>query len=131
MMASLQRIITASKSPTLTINDSKTIFSSKKRRRVITGLIITHEDKVSLGREFKRFLRVGLHKATKGEFDAKVIRSLAGTIAYAYSIEPAYVRTILDKYPDQDLTRVGLLVPPRYRRHRKARESRGNSRDPV
>ncbi len=35
-------------SPKLTINDTKTVFTSRKRRRLITGLILTADKRVSL-----------------------------------------------------------------------------------
>ena len=43
--------------PKLSINKEKTIFSSKKHNRHITGLVITNDEKISLGRKKKRKIK--------------------------------------------------------------------------
>ena len=55
--------------PKLKINDAKTIFSSKKNNRHVTGLVLTNENKVSLGRERKRYIRSLVYKFSKHETD--------------------------------------------------------------
>lgn len=119
MFVFLKRLLDNSKSPDLAINEAKTVYSSKKTRRMITGLIIDDEDRVSLGRQVKRYLRVGLHKAAHGKFDEAQMKSLSGRVAHAYSIEPAYMKGLLDKYEPSQLIKVGLAAPPRYRKRKK------------
>jgi RNA-directed DNA polymerase len=44
-------------SPRLKVNEEKTVFSSRKRRRLITGLVLTSDNRVSIGRKKKREIR--------------------------------------------------------------------------
>ena len=53
----IEKICEQWKHPTLRINREKTVFSSKKHRRRITGLIITNKSEISLGRDRKRLVR--------------------------------------------------------------------------
>ena len=51
----LCELITNTDSPRLAINNSKTMFSSRASRRVVTGLFICPDGGVSLGRRNKRY----------------------------------------------------------------------------
>ena len=54
----VEKVLRDLRYPTLTLNQQKTIETSKKRGRRITGLTITGDGQVSVGRERKRELRV-------------------------------------------------------------------------
>ena len=43
--------------PQLTINDPKTAFSSRKRRRLAAGPVLTSDRKISIGRHKKRMIK--------------------------------------------------------------------------
>ncbi len=47
----VEQILKSISYPRLELNKKKTIFCSKSHRRMITGLILSNEGKVSLGRE--------------------------------------------------------------------------------
>ncbi|MBP5078732.1 hypothetical protein HUS84_33400, partial [Pseudomonas chlororaphis] len=84
--------------PTLKVNEQKTVFSSKKSNRHVTGLVINNENQVSLGRERKRYIRSLIHKSSLGEMTNEEMHNLKGLLAFAKYVEPAFYKSALDKY---------------------------------
>jgi len=84
--------------PTLRINPQKTVFSSKGNNRHITGLVLTNDNKISLGRERKRYFRSLIHKYSLGELSDKDIYALKGRLAFAKHVEPTFYSAVLQKY---------------------------------
>lgn len=80
--------------PRLQLNDAKTVFTSKKHRRQLTGLILTNDGKPSLGREKKRLIRSMAHRFSLGEIPEDQVLRLRGLLAFAYSIEPLFFSSI-------------------------------------
>jgi RNA-directed DNA polymerase len=97
--------------PKLTINTSKTIYSSKKNRRRVTGLIITNEGKISLGRERKRFIRSKIDYYFKGKLSQEQKLNLQGLIAFAIDVDPEFVESMKRKYSGELID--GILHPPK------------------
>jgi RNA-directed DNA polymerase len=85
-------------SPRLQINDSKTAFSSRKRRRLVTGLVLTPTKVVSLGRPLKRKIKSLACSFVYGRLSNLEVQSLRGLISYARSIEPTFVESLARKY---------------------------------
>lgn len=84
--------------PLLRINEAKTAISSRRWRRLATGLVLTSDRKISLGRHKKRMLKALVWKLKQGELPAAEIASLRGWISYARSIEPDFVVALTEKY---------------------------------
>jgi RNA-directed DNA polymerase len=84
--------------PRLSINENKTVFCSKASRRRVTGLIITNNATVSLGRERKRTIRSKVYQYKQGKLSHEEILSLKGMISFARSVEPAFVRALEKRY---------------------------------
>lgn len=84
--------------PTLRINPEKTVFSSKGNNRHVTGLVLTNDNKVSLGRERKRYFRSLIHKYSLGELSGEEIYALKGRLAFAKHVEPAFYNAVIQKY---------------------------------
>lgn len=82
------------KYPKLALNSDKTVFTSRKRNRQLTGLVLTNDGAVSLGREKKRELRVMVHKASIGELGDAEIQRLRGLLAYIKSVEPSFLLSV-------------------------------------
>jgi len=80
--------------PRLQLNDAKTVFTSKKHRRQLTGLILTNDGQPSLGREKKRLIRSMAHRFSLGELAQDQILHLRGLLAFAFSIEPLFFSSI-------------------------------------
>lgn len=86
------------RSPKLFINKDKTILSSKKRRRIITGLVLTSDNKVSVGRAQKRFIKGLIHRYIEKQLEPKQISYLKGYLAYLNSVEPNFIKRLKIKF---------------------------------
>jgi hypothetical protein len=86
--------------PRLTFNDDKRGVFTTAGRRLVTGLVLTPDGKVSLGRERKRQISAALHHITIGRDVTRAHREeTRGWLAYANSVEPAFVMRMAVKYP--------------------------------
>ena len=88
-------------SPTIKINQNKTVFSSRKHNRHITGVTISNDGNASLGRQRKRSIRTKIYLLKTKEMTKKEIESLRGLVAFANVIEPSFVKKLKEKYPQQ------------------------------
>ncbi len=84
--------------PTLQLNDSKQKSVSFKSRVTITGLNITPDHKVSLGREKKKQIRAMIHHYVKGKFPKHKINKLSGWLAYANAVDNDFFKSMQTKY---------------------------------
>jgi hypothetical protein len=94
----IPKICTHLESPKLFLNRSKTVRASKKGTRRVTGLILTNDGMVSVGRDKKRQVRAAIHKFILRELDAEETAKLAGTVAYINSVEPKYLLGLSKKH---------------------------------
>ena len=90
----IRELINSLAYPRLTINEEKTVFTSKKYQRKLTGLILTNVGGVSLGRERKREIRAMADYYRKGKLEEDLHGRLKGFLAFALSVEPEFVWTI-------------------------------------
>lgn len=81
----------------LEINPEKTVFTSRKHNRTLTGLVISNDGKVSIGREKKRNLRTIAHKANLGVLDQESLDKFKGTLAFLLSIDPDFSNYLKQK----------------------------------
>ena len=86
------------KSPKMAINTAKTVRVSKKQSRRITGLVITNDARVSLGRDQKRRIRASVDYFTKGRLSPEECMRLKGMLGYVNSVEPEFVKRLRDRY---------------------------------
>lgn len=84
--------------PRLKVKDEKTIFTSKKRRRVVTGVVLTSEGKLSVGRDAKRATRSLVYRALSGRLELGELESLRGKLSYYRSVEPSYFLSLEKKF---------------------------------
>lgn len=87
--------------PKLEINSNKTIFGSKANRRMITGLIISNDNKVSLGRERKRIIRSKIFHSQNNNLSNEERIKLRGLISFANDIEPDFIDRMKKKYGNE------------------------------
>jgi len=92
--------------PRLEINKKKTVFGSKAHRRMVTGLIISNEGEVSLGRERKRRISAQIHHFMSGKLSDGDQAKLRGMLAFARDIEPEFIRRIEKKYGHEVINRI-------------------------
>lgn len=76
--------------PRLTLNTRKTVRASRAGKRVVTGLVLTPEGRISIGRERKRIIRAMYHRSLNGALSSQEEQQLAGLLAFADSIEPGF-----------------------------------------
>lgn len=94
----LSKILSASQHPSLRINEKKTIHVSKKGTRRVTGIIITNDDRMSLGRERKRLISAMIHRNLAKRLEEKDIERLQGLLGLAKDIEPIFCARMRKKY---------------------------------
>jgi len=80
-------------------------FKAEKRglygpgqRRIVTGLVVTPEKRVSLGRERKRDISSLVHKASLDKLDGPQMLELKGLLGFVHSAEPRFLATLKTKY---------------------------------
>lgn len=95
----IQQILKNQTLPILFLNDKKTIFSSKRHNRHVTGITITNDGEMSVGRSQKRALRSQVHNAH--ELNSEAIAILRGHIAFTDQVEPGFIEKLKKKYPEQ------------------------------
>lgn len=82
----------------IVINKSKTIFSSKAHNRHVTGITLSNDDSLSIGRNKKRILSASLHYYTLGRLTKEEIQKLKGYLAFSFYIEPNLESKLIRKY---------------------------------
>jgi hypothetical protein len=92
--------------PRLVLNREKTVRVSKKRSRKVTGLVLTNDGQVSLGRGAKRQIRASVHHFLLGKLNKEQAMSLRGMLAYVNSVEPEYLNRLRAKYGDESILRI-------------------------
>lgn len=80
------------------VNSSKTVFSSKKFNRHVTGIVITNDAKLSVGRHRKREIASLINSYRYGRLDDKERLRLKGLISFAHYIEPDFIQRMKLKY---------------------------------
>ncbi|MEZ8941532.1 retron St85 family RNA-directed DNA polymerase [Vibrio alginolyticus] len=90
----------------LTLNESKTVFSSKAHNRHITGVTITNNNKLSLGRDRKRYISALIHKFKHNQLSEDDIYHLKGLISHALHIESKFVHRMNKKYSKETLNSI-------------------------
>jgi hypothetical protein len=103
---SARTLISKFKSPRLKFNDEKRGLYGKGQRRMVTGLILTPEEKVSIGRERKRLISAMLHKVALGKADSEHIGKLKGYLGFCVAVEPTFVSSMRSKYGNQLIDRI-------------------------
>ncbi|HDU8493163.1 TPA: retron St85 family RNA-directed DNA polymerase [Aeromonas hydrophila] len=90
----------------LRINNSKTIFSSKAHNRHVTGITLTNNGDISLGRGRKRYVKHKVHQFSLGKLDLYEIKHLQGLLAYAHHIEPEFYNSLINKYSGELISKI-------------------------
>ncbi len=109
----LRTYISRNKTPSLKINEEKRGIYSSSDRRLVTGLILTPDGKVSLGRERKREISSLVHKSILCQLDIEQLGYLHGMLAFAISSERDFVNRLRNKYGDDAISSVLRYRVPR------------------
>lgn len=82
----------------ISINNQKTIFSSKAHNRHVTGITITNDEKLSIGRNRKRYIKHLINQYRYNLLDSDTIYHLKGMISFANHINPEFLNSLRKKY---------------------------------
>ena len=96
--------------PQLRLNDHKTVRTSRAGLRRVTGLKITPEGQISVGRERKREIRAKMHHFVRGLLTQGESLTLKGLLAFCLDAEPEFVKRLKDKFGEATVRR--LLSQP-------------------
>lgn len=88
----------------ITLNKKKTIFSSKANNRHVTGVRLSNNDKLSIGREKKRVISSKVHKFLLGHFDDDMKQKLQGELSFCFYLEPSFKDMLVRKYGNKFFT---------------------------
>ena len=98
VFAQIGRLIRRTRLPRLTVHTDKTVFSSKSSRREVTGLTLTSDGRLSIGRERKALIREQVDRYRRGKLAKADSRKLGGLLAFAHSVEPEFVARLARKH---------------------------------
>lgn len=83
------------------LNTQKTKTISSAKRVSVTGLNITSDNKISIGRMQKKKIRVMLHYVSQNKLSQKKILYLKGWLSYIKSVEHEHFDYLCKKYPKE------------------------------
>lgn len=88
------------------VNDDKTVFSSKAHNRHVTGITLTNDGELSVGRAKKRAVSSAIHNFRLGLLSVEEANRLMGQIAFVCSIEPLFYGRMVRKYGESVLSKL-------------------------
>lgn len=91
----------------LIINKNKTFFLSRKYKRSITGLVITSDRRISIGRSRKKEIKSLIFDFENGNLSEEKIDYLRGILAFSYDSDREFFESLKRKYGDRI---VGKLI---------------------
>ncbi|QYJ79858.1 retron St85 family RNA-directed DNA polymerase [Shewanella acanthi] len=97
----IQSLLTKNFSFNIKLNHSKTVFSSKAHNRHVTGVTLSNNGKISLGRDRKRYIKHLIHQFKHNQLDTSEIHHLRGMLSFAKHIEPIFIKRLSIKYTDE------------------------------
>lgn len=86
--------------PFLKINEKKTIIVNKSSSRRVTGVILTNDQRVSVGDKLRRRIRTLLYLYSNDRLKDVDVPYLHGIVSHVKNIEPEFYNKINKKYGD-------------------------------
>ncbi|KAA3630144.1 MAG: RNA-directed DNA polymerase [Proteobacteria bacterium] len=99
-------VLRKNKSPKIRINAEKTIFTSRKHKKMVTGLYITPDRRVSIGRQKKRAIKALVYSYINQSIAEEDMSYLRGYLSYIKSVEPGFLRSLEKKYGQEVLQKI-------------------------
>lgn len=84
--------------PFLQINENKTVHSSRKNNMSVTGLVLTPQRKISIGRDLKRKIKTEVYLWGEQLLDVDKLLKLRGMVAYVRDVEPDFYDALERKF---------------------------------
>lgn len=108
LLAFLNENLNLLQSPKLTLNDKKTKIIGNGRSKRITGIIITHEGNLSIGRYSRKKIRAMLFNYKNNTIKNEDIPYLHGIVSHMRNIEPSYFKKLLNIYGYQFFIKLAI-----------------------
>ena len=105
-LAEVRNILRDKIHPNLRINEQKTIFSSRKHLRRITGLTLTPDRNISIGRAKKRKIRTLVYLFAQNGISKEELSYLRGYLAFIKSVEPVFLERLRKKFGGEVVERI-------------------------
>jgi RNA-directed DNA polymerase len=109
VLTECRHAIDSNGSPRLRINEKKVVFTSKKRRVRVTGLVISSEGRISVGRAVKRRIRAQIYQYRLGNLSPEDGSYLSGYLAYTKTVEPSFITALERKYTTEVIMEIQRL----------------------
>ena len=106
----VQALLTELPYPKLRLNTAKTVYTSRRRRRLVTGLVLTSDKKISIGRSSKRYIKSLIHRFKLNELSAEEREYLTGYLAYIGSVDPLFLGALKMKYGGETISDAGNVL---------------------
>ena len=94
----LENVLEKNRGLQLTLNSKKRGLYGPGERQIVTGLILTPDGKISIGRERKREIHALVHKYKVNKTDLETAMRAKGLVAFAISVERNFVTSLNRKY---------------------------------
>jgi RNA-directed DNA polymerase len=82
----------------LRLNNAKTVHASRAGKRVVTGIVLTPDGSLSVGRDRKRLVRSMFHRFKLGLLTPEEQATLSGLLAFIDSVEPGFSDKLERRY---------------------------------
>lgn len=92
--------------PKLTLNKDKTNYVTTKHQRKVTGLVLSNDGSVGVGRDKRRIVRAKVHHVITGKLPAEERAELLGYLLFINDVEPEFLRRLNEYYRCDVLARV-------------------------
>jgi RNA-directed DNA polymerase len=92
--------------PKLLLNQKKTSSVSRRHRIQVTGVVITPDRQLSVGRDRKRAVKAQIHKYSLDQLSSDQLSSLRGMLAFIKSIEPEFIERLSRKYGEEVINEI-------------------------
>ncbi|MCE7727984.1 retron St85 family RNA-directed DNA polymerase [Vibrio campbellii] len=102
----VRRIIGTLYNGNIKVNLKKTVLSSKGHNRHVTGITLSNDGSISLGREQKRKISAGIHHFSLNLLEHEDVLKLGGKLAHASFIEPSFLEKMIKKYGQEAISRL-------------------------
>lgn len=96
----VRNLVASENCPVLKLNEKKSVFTSKKRKRIVTGIYLTSDDKLSVGRDKKRQIKSMLYRMMMGSLTDMETSYLSGYLSFANYVEPDFLMRLRAKFGD-------------------------------
>ena len=88
------------------LNDLKTILISPGYNKFVTGITLTSQGGLSIGRKRKRYIFGLIYKYIKNELQEDSILHIKGMISFSYLVEPSFISRLELKYGKDVIKRI-------------------------